>query len=75
MTRGRYPAPWKIEEGGESFTVMDALGQPLCFIYFEDELQRRMTMRRISKSDACRMTNEAAKPKRITRNKTEKPTN
>lgn len=53
--RRRYPPPWKIEEGGESYIVTDATGQRLAFIYFEDEPQRQSMMKRISKDDAWQL--------------------
>jgi hypothetical protein len=55
MSRRRYPPPWKIEEGGESYIVTDAAGQRLVFIYFEDEPQRQGMMKRISKDDAWQL--------------------
>lgn len=53
--RRRYPAPWKIEENSESYVVTDATGQRLAYVYFEDEPQRQMTMRRMSKDDAWQL--------------------
>jgi len=43
-------APWSIEERQESFIVKDANGQQLAFLYFEDEPQRQMSMKRLSRS-------------------------
>jgi len=43
----RFPPPWSIEEHTESFIVKDANGQPLAYLYFEDEPQRQMSMRRL----------------------------
>lgn len=53
--RRRYPSPWTIEEGTESYIVMDARGQRLAYIYFEDEPQRQGIMKRISKDDAWQL--------------------
>ena len=36
----RFPPPWSIVENPESFVVTDATGQPLNYIYFEDESGR-----------------------------------
>jgi hypothetical protein len=33
----RFPPPWSVEERTESFIVKDAKGQPLAYVYFEDE--------------------------------------
>jgi hypothetical protein len=42
----RFPPPWSIEERQESFIVKDANGQQLAYLYFEDEPQRQMSMKR-----------------------------
>ena len=47
-----FPPPWSIEEGTESFTVKDATGQALAYLYFEDEPQRQMSMKRLSRDEA-----------------------
>jgi putative SOS response-associated peptidase YedK len=54
-TRRRYPPPWQVEERPESFVVKDGKGQPLAYVYFEDEPQRQMTMHRIGKDDAWQL--------------------
>ena len=46
----RFPPPWSIVEGTESFTV--ANGQALAYLYFEDEPQRQMSMKRLSRDEA-----------------------
>jgi hypothetical protein len=43
----RFTPPWSIEERQESFIVMDANGQQLAYLYFEDEPQRQMSMKRL----------------------------
>ena len=48
----RFPPPWSIEEGAESFIVKDANGQALAYLYFEDEPQRQMSMKRLSRDEA-----------------------
>ena len=45
----RFPPPWSIEEHQESFIVKDANGQQLAYLYFEDEPQRRMSMKRLTR--------------------------
>jgi hypothetical protein len=42
----RFPPSWSIEEGTKSFVVKDANGQQLAYLYFEDEPQRQMSMKR-----------------------------
>jgi hypothetical protein len=51
----RFPPPWKIEENTESFAVLDARGQKLAFVYFEDEPQRRISMQHLNKDEAWRL--------------------
>jgi hypothetical protein len=53
--RRRYPPPWRIEERRESYIVMDAIGKPLAYVYFEDNPQRQMITERISKDDAWQL--------------------
>jgi hypothetical protein len=48
----RFPPPWSIEEQTESFIVKDANGEPLAYVYFEDEPQRQMSMKRLSRDEA-----------------------
>ena len=48
----RFPPPWSIEEGTESFTVKDANGQALAYLYFEDEPQRQLSTKRLSRDEA-----------------------
>jgi hypothetical protein len=48
----RFPPPWSIEERQESFFVKDAKGQQIAYLYFEDEPQRQMSMKRLSRDEA-----------------------
>ena len=48
----RFPPPRSIEERQESFIVKDATGQALAYLYFEDEPQRQMSMKRLSRDEA-----------------------
>jgi hypothetical protein len=57
----RFPPPWTIEEHGESFIVKDATGQALAYLYFEDEPQRQMSMKRLSRDEARRIAVNIAK--------------
>jgi hypothetical protein len=57
----RFPPPWSIEEGTESFTVKDATGQALAYLYFEDEPQRQMSMKRLSRDEAFLLAVNIAK--------------
>ena len=48
----RFPPPWSIEEHTESFIVKYANGQRIAYLYFEDEPQRQMSMKRLSRDEA-----------------------
>jgi hypothetical protein len=48
----RFKPPWTIDERQECFIVSDATGQALCHIYFEDQPQRQMSMKRLSRDEA-----------------------
>ena len=48
----RFPPPWSIEERQESFIVKDANGQQIAYLYYEDEPQRQMSMKRLSRDEA-----------------------
>ena len=61
MTARRFPPPWRVEELTESFKIVDATGQALAYVYFEDEAGRRMTMSRITKDEARRIAANIAK--------------
>jgi K+/H+ antiporter YhaU regulatory subunit KhtT len=60
-TARRFPPPWSIDQRTESFIVKDASGQTLAYVYFEDEPQRAMSMRRISRDEARRIAANIAK--------------
>jgi hypothetical protein len=53
--RRRFPPPLAIVENDESFMVVDGTGQPLAYLYFEDEPQRQRSMRRLTKNEAWRI--------------------
>ena len=48
----RFPPPWSIEEHQESFIVKDANDQRIAYLYFEDEPQRRMSTKRLTRDEA-----------------------
>jgi hypothetical protein len=48
----RFPPPWSKEERQESFIVKDANGQQIAYLYFEDEPERQMPMKRLSRDEA-----------------------
>ena len=64
MTGRRFPPPWRVEyhPGGESLIVRDANGQALAYVYFEDEPQRQMSIKRLSSDEARRIAAIAKLP-------------
>jgi hypothetical protein len=38
MSARRFPPPWSVEEQDACFVVRDRVGQPLAYVYFENEL-------------------------------------
>jgi K+/H+ antiporter YhaU regulatory subunit KhtT len=63
----RFPPPWSVEEHEESFIVKDANGQALTYLYFEDEPQRQMSMKRLSRDEARRIAANIGKLPRVPR--------
>lgn len=62
MTEPRkFSAPWQAVEYEESFCVLDAKGQQLAFVYYEDEPSRRFTMKRMTRDEARRIVVNIAK--------------
>jgi len=56
----RFPSPWRAEEKGESFIVLDATGQILGYFYFEDEPSRHSNMNRLTGDEARRRLSTGA---------------
>jgi len=50
-----------FEERRESFIVKHANGQQLAYLYFEDEPQRQMSMKRLSRDEAFLVAANIAK--------------
>jgi hypothetical protein len=63
----RFPPPWSIDEQTESFIVTDATGLPIAYVYFEDEPQRQMSMKRMSRDEAFLIPVNIAKLPRVPR--------
>ena len=56
----RFPPPWSIVESDESFTVIDAKGFNLAYLYFA-EGSRGFYMARLTRDEARRIANGIAR--------------
>jgi hypothetical protein len=62
VTQRRFPPPWSVDAASdECLVVRDASGQALAHIYFEDQPQRQMSMKRLSSDEARRIAANIAK--------------
>ena len=57
----RFPPPWSVEETHACFTVRDADGQALAYVYFEDEAGRRAAAKLLTHDEARRIATNIAK--------------
>jgi len=59
----RFPPPWRVEEEdrGEVLKVLDAKGQILAYVLYNDEPIRRELMKRLTKDEARRIAVNIAK--------------
>jgi hypothetical protein len=48
----RFPAPWSIVESNACFIVKDSDGQPLAYVYFENEPGRRSSAKLLTRDEA-----------------------
>jgi hypothetical protein len=55
LTARRFPPPWSVEKQAACFVVRDHNGQPLAYVYFEDEPGRRSAAKLLSKDEARRI--------------------
>lgn len=56
----RFSPPWVVDETHACFTVRDANGQALAYVYFEDEVGRR-SAKLLTHDEARRIATNIAK--------------
>jgi hypothetical protein len=61
VERRRFPAPWTAEETDACFIVRDHNGQPLAYVYFEEEPGRRTAANLLTRDEARRIALNMAK--------------
>jgi hypothetical protein len=59
--RRRLPRPWTVEDTYTCFTVLDANGQKLAYVYFESEPDRRDVANMLTCDEARRIAVNIAK--------------
>ncbi len=61
MPARRFPPPWSAELTPNCFTVRDANGQALTYVYYESEPGRRSAGKLLSKDEARRIAANVAR--------------
>ena len=57
----RFPPPWSIEKSSACFIVRDHDKQALAYVYFENEPQRQLSTKRLSRDEAFLIAANIAK--------------
>jgi hypothetical protein len=58
MTMRGFPPPWSIQELNACFVVTDGSRQKLAYVYFEDDPERRLATKLLSRDEALRLAGQ-----------------
>jgi hypothetical protein len=58
MTAPGFSPPWSIEELNACFVVTDSSGQKLAYIHFDDNPERRLAAKLLSRDEALRIAGQ-----------------
>jgi hypothetical protein len=61
MTARHFPPPWSVDDNGDCFIVRDRNGQPLAYVYYEEEPSRRNAAGLLTREEARRIAANIAK--------------
>jgi hypothetical protein len=64
----RFPPPWSVEERPAAFVVCDHDGQPLAYVYFDENPHQRSATKLLTKDEARRIAANIAKLSELLRN-------
>jgi hypothetical protein len=59
--RRRFPAPWSIRDLGAAFVVKDSARRNVAYVYYEEEPDRRLAAKLLTKDEARRSAANIAK--------------
>jgi hypothetical protein len=61
MPDRHFPPPWSVEDNGACFVVRDGNGQPLAYVYYDEEPGRRNAAGLLTRDEARRIAANIAK--------------
>lgn len=57
----RFPPPWSVTEHKEAYSVHDATGFPICYLYFDDRQTDIIHGGKMTRDEARRIASNIAK--------------
>jgi hypothetical protein len=58
MTARGFPLPWSVQELDACFVVTDSTRQKLAYVYFENDPERRLVTKLLSRDEALRVAGQ-----------------